>query len=210
LPDLSLSLSPATADEQKNHMLKLAALAEQCSEHPLAYAVVTAAKQRNLTLPDSSRADFSIHSGGVQCQFPDGTSILVGNRSHMESNHVVLGPMIDSSMWDIEIQGKTAVCVAFNAMIIGVLGIADVIKPEALSTVAALKARGIDLWMVTGDNRTTASAIGDELEIPQDRIIAGALPGDKLQKVIALQEAGRCVAMVGDGINDSPAISQVS
>jgi P-type Cu+ transporter len=191
-------------------MLRLAALAEQCSEHPLASAVVNAAKSRNLDLPDNSRADYTIHTGGVKCLFPDGTCILVGNRSHMESNHVVLGPLIDSTMWDIEIQGKTAVCVAFNSMVIGVLGIADVIKPEALSTISALKARGIDLWMVTGDNRTTALAIGDELEIPQDRVIAGSLPGDKLSKVISLQEAGKCVAMVGDGINDSPAISQVS
>lgn len=190
-------------------MLKLAALAEQCSEHPLASAVVNAAKSRNLDLPDNSRADYSIHTGGVKCSFPDGTCILVGNRSHMETNHVVLGPIIDSTMWDIEIQGKTAVCVAFNSMVIGVLGIADVIKPEALSTICALKERGIDLWMVTGDNRTTALAIGDELNIPQDRVIAGSLPGDKLSKVISLQEAGKCVAMVGDGINDSPAISQV-
>eukprot|EP00604_Paraphysomonas_vestita_P002067 CAMPEP_0174820528 /NCGR_PEP_ID=MMETSP1107-20130205/4426_1 /TAXON_ID=36770 /ORGANISM="Paraphysomonas vestita, Strain GFlagA" /LENGTH=519 /DNA_ID=CAMNT_0016036059 /DNA_START=11 /DNA_END=1567 /DNA_ORIENTATION=- len=198
----------ATPTEQKDYMLRLAALAEQGSEHPLASAVVNAAKSRNLTLPDSSRADFSIHTGGVKCSFPDGTCILVGNRSHMEVNNIVLGPLIDSSMWDLEIQGKTAVCVAFNSMIIGVLGIADIIKPEAHSTIKSLKSMGIDLWMVTGDNRTTASAIGDELEIPQDRIIAGALPSDKVQKVIALQESGKCVAMIGDGINDSPAISQ--
>ena len=190
-------------------MLRLAALAEQCSEHPLASAVVNAAKSRNLVLPDSSRADFSIHTGGVKCAFPDGTCILVGNRSHMEVNKIVLGPLVDSSMWDLEIQGKTAVCVAYNSVILGVLGIADIIKPESHSTIAALKSMGIDLWMVTGDNRTTALAIGDELEISQDRIIAGALPGDKVQKVIALQEAGKCVAMIGDGINDSPAISQV-
>jgi P-type Cu+ transporter len=191
-------------------MLRLAALAEQCSEHPLAGAVLHAAAQRNLPPIDNNRADYGMHTGGVSCTFPNGTCILVGNRSHMEEHHVVLGPIVDAAMWDLEVQGKTAVCVAFNSAIIGILGIADTLKAEAAETVAALKAMGMDVWMVTGDNRTTATAIGDELGIPIDRIVAGALPAEKVRKVVQLQEEHkRCVAMVGDGINDSPAISQV-
>ena len=195
--------------EQRNHMLRLAALAEQCSEHPLAGAVLHAAAQRNLSPIDNSRADYGMHTGGVSCTFPNGTCILVGNRDHMEEHHVVLGPIVDSAMWDLEIQGKTAVCVAFNGVIVGVLGIADTMKPEAADTVTALKSMGMDVWMVTGDNKTTAAAIGDELGISADRIVAGALPAEKARKVTELQSNGRCVAMVGDGINDSPAISQV-
>eukprot|EP00602_Paraphysomonas_sp_CaronLab_P008621 CAMPEP_0185034404 /NCGR_PEP_ID=MMETSP1103-20130426/24264_1 /TAXON_ID=36769 /ORGANISM="Paraphysomonas bandaiensis, Strain Caron Lab Isolate" /LENGTH=1244 /DNA_ID=CAMNT_0027571049 /DNA_START=102 /DNA_END=3836 /DNA_ORIENTATION=+ len=198
----------ALESEQRAHMLRLAALAEQNSEHPLASAIITAAKDRHIIPPDNSSAKYGMHTGGVSCTFPDGTCVLVGNRVHMETHHITLGPVIDAAMWDLEVQGKTAVCVAFNSAIIGVLGIADIIKPEACTAIAALKRMGIDIWMVTGDNRTTAEAIGDELHIPQDRIVAGALPADKVRKVLELQRAGGCVAMVGDGINDSPAISQ--
>lgn len=191
-------------------MLRLAALAEQCSEHPLAGAVLHAAADRSLSPIDNTQAEYGMHTGGVSCTFPNGTCILVGNRAHMEEHHVMLGPIVDSAMWDLEVQGKTAVCVAFNSAIVGVLGIADTIKSEAIGTVASLKAMGMDVWMVTGDNKTTASAIGEELGIPVDRIVAGALPAEKVRKVVELQQTlGRCVAMVGDGINDSPAISQV-
>ncbi|CAE7678928.1 HMA5 [Symbiodinium microadriaticum] len=197
--------------EQRNHMLRLAALAEQCSEHPLAGAILHAAVKRGLTPIDNTLAEYGMHTGGVSCTFPNGTCILVGNRQHMEEHHVIFGPIVDAAMWDLEIQGKTAVCVAFNSAIVGVLGIADTIKTEAAETVAALKAMGMDVWMVTGDNKTTAAAIGDELGIPNDRIVAGALPAEKVRKVMELQEDyGRCVAMVGDGINDSPAISQAN
>lgn len=111
-------------------------------------------------------------------------------------------------MWDLEVQGKTAVCVALEATVLGVLGIADSVKSEAYTTIAALRSMGIDVWMVTGDNKTTAEAVADELDIPKDRVVSAAMPADKVAKVCELQGSGQAVAMVGDGINDSPALAQ--
>jgi Cu+-exporting ATPase len=196
------------AHRRINQVIKLAAMAEIGSEHPLGESIVQAAKDRQIRLPDSSHADFSLHTGGVSCTYPDGTCIRVGNRSMMESFSITLGSLVDSAMWDLEVQGKTAVCVAYNSVIVGILGIADVVKPEAMCTVSALKGMGVDVWMVTGDNKTTAEAIGDELGIGTNRIIAGALPGDKVKQVEALQVEGKFVAMIGDGINDSPALAR--
>jgi len=111
-------------------------------------------------------------------------------------------------MWDLEVQGKTAVCVAVNQQVVGILGIADVVKGEAVSTLIALKSMNVDVWMVTGDNRTTADAVADFVGLPRDRVVAGAMPADKVAKVEELQRAGRVVGMVGDGINDSPALAR--
>lgn len=121
-----------------------------------------------------------------------------------------LGPQADSSMWDIEVQGKTAVCVAVDHEILGILGIADVPKPEAYLAVTTLRGAGIDVWMVTGDNKTTAEAIADEFGIPKNRVVSNAMPQDKVAKVRELQRAGRSVAMVGDGVNDSPALASAN
>jgi len=191
-----------------NEVIRLAAMAEVGSEHPLGESIMQAAKDRQLLLPDSSQAVFSLHQGGVSCSYPDGTCIRVGNREMMQSFDVTLGSLVDSAMWDLEVQGKTAVGVVYNSVIVGILGIADVLKPEAMVTVQALQGMDVDVWMVTGDNKTTAEAIGDELGIPTKRIIAGAFPGDKVKHVEALQKAGKYVAMVGDGINDSPALAR--
>ncbi|KAJ1422638.1 HAD-like domain-containing protein [Ochromonadaceae sp. CCMP2298] len=110
-------------------------------------------------------------------------------------------------MWNLEVQGKTAVCVAVGGAVVAVLGIADTPKAEAHSTIKALLAMGLDVWMITGDNRTTAEALADELDLSKDRVLAGVLPADKARKVRELQDImGRRVAMVGDGINDSPAL----
>lgn len=194
--------------DKSNQVLQLAAIAEMGSEHPLGESIVHAAKLRSLPLPDTSQADFRMHAGGVSCTYQDGTSIRVGNRGMMQAFDIDLGSLVDSAMWDLEVQGKTAVCVAFNSVIVGILGIADVVKPEAASAVATLHRMKVDVWMVTGDNKTTAEAIGDEIGISTDKIIAGAFPGDKVRQVEQLHRLGRHVAMVGDGINDSPALAR--
>jgi Cu+-exporting ATPase len=197
--------------EYRDYVLRLAAIAESGSEHPLANAVMSAAKERNIKFSSNECSNFSHHVGGVCCVLNDKLSpgkIIVGNRGHMEVNNITLGPLVDSAMWDLEVQGKTAVCVAFNDTIFGVLGIADAVKEEAVTTIAGLKSMGIDVWMVTGDNRTTAEAIADELNISNDRVIAGVLPADKVRKVEELQGLGRVVAMIGDGINDAPALAR--
>lgn len=134
-------------------------------------------------------------------------TVLVGNRQFMETHELAVTPTVDATMWDLEVQGKTAVCVALEGRILGILGIADVCKDEAFRTLIALRSMNLDVWMVTGDNRTTAEAIAEELDIPKDRVVAGVMPADKVSKVKSLQEMGRCVAMVGDGINDSPALA---
>jgi Cu+-exporting ATPase len=112
-------------------------------------------------------------------------------------------------MWRLESEGKTAVCVAVNGCLIGLIAAADAVKPEAAQAVAALRQMGIDVWMVTGDTRTTAEAVAEEVGLPRDRVVAGALPVDKVTEVRRLQQGGKVrVAMVGDGVNDSPALVQ--
>ena len=135
---------------------------------------------------------------------------LLACRDYLALHSVPLGPLADSSMRDIEMQGKTAVCVAVDHEILGILGIADVPKPEAYLAVTTLRSAGIDVWMVTGDNKTTAEAIADDFGIPKDRVVSNAMPQDKVAKVRELQRAGRSVAMVGDGVNDSPALASAN
>lgn len=135
---------------------------------------------------------------------------MLACRDYLALHSVPLGPLADSSMWDIEVQGKTAVCVAVDHEILGILGIADVPKPEAYLAVTTLRSAGIDVWMVTGDNKTTAEAIADDFGIPKNRVVSNAMPQDKVAKVRELQRAGRSVAMVGDGVNDSPALASAN
>lgn len=151
----------------RNQLLRLAATAEQGSEHPLASAVLQAASTRKIQLYPLKEDNFSVHPGlGVECATPDGL-VLVGNRAFVEKKGISVSTSIDSAMWDLEVQGKTAVCVALDNAIIGIIGIADTCKLEAYSTIAALRKSGIDVWMLTGDNRTTAEAVADELDIPK-------------------------------------------
>jgi Cu+-exporting ATPase len=191
----------------KIKLIRLAATAEQGSEHPLARAILESAKRKQIQIPFLAEGSFEIFPGnGIRCQSPDGV-ILVGNRSFVESNSLIIDTNIDSAMWDLEIQGKTAVCVALDSKILGIIGIADVSKPESSNTINTLTSMGLDIWMITGDNRTTAESIADEFDIPKNRVIAGVMPADKVSKIKELQELGQFVAMVGDGINDSPALA---
>ena len=171
----------------KDRLLHLAAIAEQGNQHPIAHAISHEAKKRNLVLPKlSGNAYTNVPGNGVSCAYLDGI-ISVGNRVFMDQQGVVTGQRVDSAMWDLEVQGKTVVCVALNKELIGILGIADKTKTEAPATLAALFKLGIDIWMVTGDNKTTAFAVADELEIPRERVIAGVLPAEKMAKVEELQ-----------------------
>lgn len=193
---------------EEDCLLWIAASVEQCSDHPLARALREAAVARNMTLIAFPTSSYHNHIGhGVRCESQHGR-ILVGSRGILESNGIPITSIIDSAMWDLEVQGKTAICVAFENIVVGVVAIADVAKPESLSTIAMLRSMKIDVWMLTGDSKTTAEALADELDIPKDRVMACCLPKDKIAKVIELQEKGECVAMVGDGINDSPALAQ--
>jgi P-type Cu+ transporter len=110
--------------------------------------------------------------------------VQVGNRKYMETSGILIDTKTDSALWDLEINGKTAVCVALGKAIVGIIGVADTTKPDAAPAISALREMGVDVWMVTGDNRTTAESIAMELEIPKDRILASAMPGDKVLAIV--------------------------
>lgn len=198
------------ARESKARLILLAASAEQCSEHPLAQAVLRCAEKRKIVpMPLQENASVMFVGSGISCLTPMGT-VCVGNRAFMKTKGIVVNAAADAAMWNLEIQGKTAICVALEEEVMGILGIADTLKREAESVVKALRSAGIDVWMITGDNATTAEALANKLDLPQARVLAGVMPQDKSQKVKELQEAGHVVAMVGDGINDSPALVQAN
>ena len=153
----SSSTTFVTRETAADKLLRVAATAEQGSEHPLATAVLKAAQSRFLCVESLSEDAFEVVVGsGVRCKISDGMA-LVGNKGFLEKNGitdlVVDWTKIEAAMYDLQIQGKTAVCVALNNEVLGVLGIADVPKPEALLAVTVLRAMGMDIWMCTGDNK---------------------------------------------------------
>ena len=193
------TLPPGTDDD----LLALAAAAEQGSEHPIGAAIVAAAKERGLALPPVS--EFAAVAGqGIDALAPDGR-VLVGNRAFMESRGIDVSALAARAT-DFTGDGKTIVYVALALRPLGVIAVADVLKPEAAATVAALKRRGLAVVMLTGDARPTAEAIARRAGI--ERVVAEVLPEDKAREIARLRAAGGRVAMVGDGINDAPALAQ--
>jgi Cu+-exporting ATPase len=192
-----------TTDLDNGTLLRLAAGAEADSEHPLAAAVVAGARQRALDLPAVTGFD-SITGKGIQATV-DGHALLVGTR------RLLTGAGIDTSACDpiaagLSAQGKTPILVAVDSRAAGVLAVADTVKPESTAAVAALRRLGIEVVMITGDNARTAAAIAAEVGVP--RVLAEVLPEHKAGEIARLQGEGRRVGMVGDGINDAPALAQ--
>jgi Cu+-exporting ATPase len=187
----------------RDDALGMAAAAEQGSEHPLGEAIVRHAKDRGVALPPIEAFD-TIPGQGVDALATDGR-ILLGNRALMEARGIELGPWVARSEAQAA-QGQTVVYLAFAGRLVGVVAVADVLKPEASATVAALRALGLEVVMLTGDSRQTAEAIARQAGI--DRVLAEVLPEDKARVVATLQGEGKPVAMVGDGINDAPALAQ--
>ncbi len=186
-------------------LLWLAAAAEQGSEHPLAEAVVARAKELGLTLPPTSSFE-AIAGHGIKATV-DGRSVLLGNAALL-SQAGIATDFLAARADDLARQGQTPNFVAIDGRLAGIISVADSLKPEARDTVEQLRALGIDVWMLTGDRQATATAIARQAGIPEDRVLAEVLPEHKAAKVKALQEAGHKVAMVGDGINDAPALAQ--
>jgi len=183
--------------------LRLAAALEADSEHPLARAVREAAEKRGLSIP-AVQGFAAIPGYGVRGQL-DGQSLLLGARRLMALEHIPLdafGAQADA----LEAQGQTAVFLARDGVCVAVLGISDPVKPDAAAVVQALRQRGLDVALVTGDAQRTAQAVANALGITQ--IHAEVLPQDKAQVVKDLQTQGRRVAFVGDGLNDGPALAQ--
>ena len=186
----------------EGELLRLAASLERGSEHPLADAVLRAAKARGLTL--SEAADFDSPVGRGVTGKVDGKTIVLGGAPFMAERGIDLGPL-QADAEALRQDGTTAVFAAIDGRLAGVLGIADPIKPTTPDAVRALQADGVRLVMMTGDNRTTALAVARRLGI--DDVEAEVLPQDKAKVVQKLRAEGRVVAMAGDGVNDAPALA---
>ena len=195
----------ATSGIAADEVLALAAAAEQASEHPLGEAIVAHAKSRGLAMPVVS--GFSAVPGhGVEARAPDGI-ILVGSGRLMSGRGVDMSALGDEAR-EFASAGKSSVFVAFSGRLQGLVAVADTLKPEAPGAVAALRALGLEVVMLTGDNRLTAEAIAREAGIQS--VLAEVLPDRKAEEIKRLQVNGRVVAMIGDGINDAPALAQAS
>ena len=187
----------------EDEALALAAAAEQGSEHPLGEAIVRRAKERGVALPPI--AEFNTVPGqGVDALAPDGR-VLLGNRALMDARGIDVTPLAARAAL-LQAEGKTVMYLAFAGRLEALIAAADVLKPEAAATVARLKALGVGVVMLTGDNRGTAEAIARQGGV--DRVLAEVLPEDKASEVKRLREEGHLVAMVGDGINDAPALAR--
>jgi copper-transporting P-type ATPase V len=194
----------AADGERDLDVLAAAGAVEALSEHPIARAIATAASDRGLALADAT--DFRAVAGHGAIATVDGRQVAVGRRALMAEQRLMGCTDLDGAAAQLEAQGRTAVLVGWQGRVRGVLAVADTVKPEAAQTVAVLKTRGLEVAMITGDNTATAHAIAAELGI--ERVLAEVLPADKIEEVRRLQAEGRRVAMVGDGINDAPALVQ--
>ena len=191
---------PAAGVEEVE-ILRLAAAADAQSEHPLARAVVEAAKQRALVVDPPSRFE-AVPGHGVQATV-GGRTVLVGNRTLLEGNGVT--PELDRAAERLRAEAKTALYVAVDGRTLGLIAVADRIRPTAHVAVRTLHDLGIRVMLLTGDNRATAAAVARTLGI--DDVRAEVLPSDKAAEVRRLEQQGHRVAMVGDGVNDAPALA---
>ena len=187
----------------ETELLRLAASVEKGSEHPLGEAIVAEAGERSLFL--SEPQGFLAEAGlGVQAQV-DGYTVTIGNLRMMQAK----GWMLDGLTSEVErlqAEGKTAMLVAVDNAVAGVVAVADTVKPGSVEAIRRLHEMGLQVAMITGDNRQTAEAIARQVGV--DTVLAEVLPGDKAAQVKKLQESGIITAMVGDGINDAPALAQ--
>ncbi len=191
------------AQPARDRVLALAASAEQGSEHPLAAAVVRAAEARGLALEAPGRME-AVPGRGIRAELA-GVEVLVGNRRMLTERGVDAAPA-DKDLGRLAALGKTAMLVSVGGRLAGLLAVADTVKPTSAAAIAAFRRLGIQTCMITGDSSPVAAAIGREVGV--DRLLAEVLPADKSAEVAALQAAGRKVAMVGDGINDAPALAR--
>ena len=192
-------------DIGEQELLRLAAIAESGSEHPLAQAVIRKAKENGtpITNPDSFEA---VSGYGLKATYSNHT-IMIGNRKMMEDNQIAVTESMDTKLSVFEKEGKTAVLVSIDNTLSGIIAISDTIKENAKGAIKALKSKGIEVIMLTGDNKRTANAVASQLNI--DRVIAEVLPHQKEEVVAKLKtQEGKVVAMVGDGINDAPALAR--
>jgi Cu+-exporting ATPase len=197
----------------ESELLRIVAIAESGSEHPLGQAIVNNAKEKGIIVsnPDSFE---SLSGHGLEARYLDHT-ILIGNRKLMNDNNIPINETADTTLNQLEFQGKTAILVAIDNRLAGIFGLADTIKENTKEAIDSLKAMRIEAIILTGDNQRTAKAVASKLGI--SRVIAQVLPQQKEQVIAKLknEDIGRrrrkvertIVAMVGDGINDAPALA---
>ncbi|MCA1991251.1 MAG: HAD-IC family P-type ATPase [Coleofasciculus sp. S288] len=169
----------------------------------LGEAIVRAARHRNLELPEVKQFQ-AIPGHGIRGEI-NGDRVILGNRRLFHQQHYVLNPSAEDELSRLESDGKTAMLVGRNGVVVGMVAVADTLKPEAKEAIASLSREKVQVILLTGDNQRTADAIARQLGIKQ--VIAEVLPGDKAQVVKDLQKRGEVVAMVGDGVNDAPALA---
>ncbi|MGI6746932.1 MAG: heavy metal translocating P-type ATPase [Anaerovoracaceae bacterium] len=191
------------AGEEREHIIQIAASAEKGSEHPLADAIVKIADKENVELLKIDRFE-AIPGQGIEVEIK-GINVLLGNRKLMDRQNISLAELETQS--DIlASEGKTPMYIAMDHKISGIIAVADVVKESSSEAIKRLKSMGIEVAMLTGDNRKTAEAIAKQVGI--DHVLAEILPHEKSNEVKKLQAGGKIVAMVGDGINDAPALAQ--
>ena len=193
----------AAGNVEKDHLIRIAASAEKSSEHPLSRAIVRAAEEKSLKIPDPDSFT-SITGRGIEAVI-EGRAVLVGNRGLMAERDIPTGEVLSDSD-RLAGEGSTPVYVAVDGKLAGVIAVADVIKASCGEAVENIRKMGIEVLMITGDNKKTAEAIAKRIGI--DRVLSEVLPNEKADAVKGLQAEGYKVAMVGDGINDAPALAQ--
>ncbi|WP_400243167.1 heavy metal translocating P-type ATPase [Niallia sp. JL1B1071] len=195
-------LTDVVTEWKEEELLSLVGAAESKSEHPLAEAIVKGITDRGILLPDTVQFE-AIPGFGIRANV-DGNEVLVGTRRLMDRYRINVGKILPH-MKELESQGKTAMLISVNGNYAGLLAVADTIKQTSKAAIKRLKQMNIEVMMITGDNQQTAEAIGRQAGI--EHIIAEVLPDGKAEAVKKLQQQGKKVAMVGDGINDAPALA---
>jgi Cu+-exporting ATPase len=202
-PEVTAVVPAAGSSATIEEILLAAAMAEKGSEHPLAEAITKRAAMTGLSIPEAEAFE-AIPGHGVRVRH-QGEDILIGNRRLMQAEGFDLAAQ-EATISELEEKGNTVMLVAGGKTLLGFIAVADTLKENAAEVISGLKGLGVEVVMLTGDNERTAQAIGGGIGI--ERIVANVLPGDKAKVIKELQERGKVVAMVGDGINDAPALAQ--
>ncbi len=192
-----------TTRNDEERLLRFAAALERASEHPLAEAVVRYAQERGLSLPEAQ--EFESLTGYGVLGIVEGDVTLIGNAALMAKYSIATDSMQSAAVRLAE-EGKTPLWMAIDGKLAGVIAVADLIKPSSIQAIRQMHGDGLRVVMLTGDNERTANAIASEAGV--DEVIAGVLPAGKVDTIKRLQSERRVVAMVGDGINDAPALAQ--
>ncbi|MFV9672179.1 MAG: heavy metal translocating P-type ATPase [Acidimicrobiia bacterium] len=200
----AMTLTDVVTDDDEAHFLALAGSVEAASEHPIGKAVALGAEERDVEL--STPTDFSALRGQGVVGSVDSVEVTVGKAKLMAERGLQIPERYTDAMEQIEIAGNTAFLVGWNGSVHGTIGVADTVRASSAEAVSALREMGVDVVMLTGDNRRTAETIAAEIGITT--VIAEVLPGDKAEEIRRLQHNGNSVGFVGDGINDAPALTQ--